>query len=278
MSADASPVGQYFDRMGTEEWERLEATVEGRVKYAIHRRFLAEYIAAGSRVADVGCGPGRFSIDAIGLGARVTLVDVSDAQLAGARARIAAARCEAGVEAAIRADACSLPMLGSASFDAVICYGALSYARERHTDMLDELLRICRPGGVLLLSATSLWGTFMLAGTLDADGFLLEIERHIPWTGGPLPDVVLTAPGSDEFHLPMALFSSTGLARLLADRACEVERLAAANPISRPGLPLERVSASPAAEARLLQLEMELCERPGAVDSGTHLLAVARRQ
>jgi ubiquinone/menaquinone biosynthesis C-methylase UbiE len=143
-------VRAYFDTLASREWDRLEATLHGRVKYAIHRRYLDEYIRPGMTVLDAGCGPGRFAIDATRAGARVTLLDISPVQLDLARARLAEAGCDAGGfhEGDVRA----LPF-ASASFDAVIAYGgAISYSYDHHGAAISELARVCRPGGVLLLS------------------------------------------------------------------------------------------------------------------------------
>ena len=73
------------------EWERLERTLQGRIKYAIHRRFLDQYVPEGARALDMGCGPGRFALDLARRGARVTLADLSQAQLELARQQLEAA-------------------------------------------------------------------------------------------------------------------------------------------------------------------------------------------
>ena len=69
MIADAGQIAAYFDDLGTGEWDRLEATLHGRIKYAIHRRYLLDAIQPGMRVLDAGCGPGRFAIDCARAGA-----------------------------------------------------------------------------------------------------------------------------------------------------------------------------------------------------------------
>jgi 2-polyprenyl-3-methyl-5-hydroxy-6-metoxy-1,4-benzoquinol methylase len=268
----------FFDAYGGREWARLEDSVHGRAKYAIHRKLLDDSIASGMRVLDAGCGPGRFAIDMAVRGARVTLLDISPGQLSLARTRVTAAGV--AVEAYVEGDVRDLSRFDSASFDAVVAFGgAVSYAYDGHRAALAELVRVCRPGGALLLSVMSLWGSLMLAGTLDAEAFLREMEDHLPWLPEmppPRDGVLLTVPSSNEFHLPMALFSSAGLRAALESEGCSVQRMAAANPVSRAGLPLAHIGASEAAERRLIALETALCEVPGLVDAGEHLVAVAR--
>src|SRR6201995_1404324 len=153
MSYDAERTRAYFDTLATREWDRLEATLQGRVKYAIHKRLLERYVRGGMRVLDVGSGPGRFAIDAARLGARVTLVDLSQVQLDLARQKIDEAGAGASVDAFHRLDVLDLSSLGAASYDVVVCYGgAISYTVAHHVDALRELARVVKPGGTVLVS------------------------------------------------------------------------------------------------------------------------------
>ena len=108
-----------------------------------------------------------------------------------------------------------------------------------------------------------------LLGTLDAAGFIEAPETHLDWdellSGA---DVVLTKPGSPEFHQPVALFTAKGARRLLEEAGCEVVTIAAANPLTHQGQTLAQIEASPQAEERLTELELALCEEPGLVDAG----------
>jgi hypothetical protein len=54
-----------------------------------------------------------------------------------------------------------------------------------------------------------------------------------------------------------------------------VVELAAANPVVSEGAQIPRIVASTQATAALTALEVVLCNRPGLVDAGEHLLAVA---
>lgn len=277
---DPGRTRDYFDRLAEGEWERLEATPRGRISAAIHRQFLHRHILPGMHVADIGCGPGRFAIDMLRAGARVTLADISGVQLRLAGERISNAGLSSGLEGAYELDVRDLGRFSDASFDAVVCYGgAISYAYDDHARALAEVVRIAGPDAPILLSVMSLHGTLALMGTLDDAGFLESLDDHIP-RDAVLDgrDVVLTRPHSREFHQPLALFTSRGLARGIRNLGCEVMTLAAANPISHLGQALERVAASPAAESSLTFLETAICEEPGMVDSGQHLIAVARRR
>ena len=278
MLYDAASLQDYFDTHTAEEWNRLEATLWGRMKYRIHGHFLQRYIKPGMRVLDVGCGPGRFAIDAIRAGARVTLADLSPGQLALARQKLADAGLQNEIEAAVETDICEL-RFADASFDLVLCYGgAVSYAFDRHRQALSELVRVARPGAPLLISVMSLYGGLRLLGPCDGDACLEHFHDHVIWDEFPAhPGYVLTRPGSNECHQPVALFTRDYLADTLQSLGCAILHAAACNPITSLGMPLEKLSANPRAEERLAQLELAMCEVPGLVESGDHLLVVARK-
>lgn len=274
--SDTEGARRWFDEYAEREWERLDRTLHGRVKYAIHRKLLDEALRPGMRVADIGCGPGRFAIDAIAAGARCTLVDISEVQLEQARRRLGQA--VAGVDGFVLGDVCDL-RLEDASFDLVLCYGgAISYAYDRYQDAVSQVARIAKPGAPVLVSVMSLAGTMRLLGTLDAVGFLRNWDDHLPPFEWGKDDVVLTRTGSPEFHLPLALFNAPGLERSFNSAGCDVERFAVSNPITIAYQDTEKISESAEAERRLVELELALCERPGLVDVGEHLIAFARKR
>ena len=116
----------------------------------------------GDRVLDAGAGPGRFSAAMANRGAVVTVLDISDGQLDLARETVARAGADHNVADYIRGDICDLAMFTDGAFDAVVCFGgALSYACDRRQAAADELVRVVRPGGVILVSVMCLTGAVL---------------------------------------------------------------------------------------------------------------------
>jgi SAM-dependent methyltransferase len=104
----------------------------------------ASGIAAGDRVLDVAAGSGNAAIPAALTGADVIASDLVP-QLLERGAALAAAR---GVTLQWRqANAEALPF-GSAEFDAVLSCVGVMFA-PHHQSAADELVRVCRPGGMI---------------------------------------------------------------------------------------------------------------------------------
>lgn len=87
-------------------------------------------------------------------------------------------------------------------------------------------------------------------------------------------DVVYTKFDSSEFHQPLALFTAVGLRSALTKAGLETVALATSNPLIPEFQQLPRITASTSAGERLVELETRLCEHPGLVEAGAHLIAV----
>lgn len=113
----------------------------------LEARFLPPLLGelAGLRVADVGCGTGRWALPLAERGARVVGVDFSAGMLARAREKV-----REGRPALVRAEIASLP-LAPAVFERVLCCLVLDHVRELEP-FFRELARLLAPGGALLCS------------------------------------------------------------------------------------------------------------------------------
>lgn len=104
-------------------------------------------VGPGQRVLDVGAGTGNATLPAARTGAEVTAADLTPELLAvGERA----ARAEGLAVRWVEADAEHLPF-DDGEFDVVLsCIGAM-FAPD-HAAAARELLRVCRPGGTLVMA------------------------------------------------------------------------------------------------------------------------------
>jgi ubiquinone/menaquinone biosynthesis C-methylase UbiE len=104
-------------------------------------------IKPGDRVLDVACGTGNLAIPAARAGAEVTGLDIAPPLLEQARKRAAEEKLNIVFE---EGDAEQLPY-ADARFDLVMSmYGAMFAPRPDR--VAAELLRVCRPGGVIAMA------------------------------------------------------------------------------------------------------------------------------
>jgi SAM-dependent methyltransferase len=271
---DADLVRQHYDDVGEQEWYRLERSPRGRVSFHIHRFCLQRYVRSGDEVLEVGAGPGRFTIELARLGARVTVGDISRKQLSLNAEKVREADYESSVVARDVMDIVDLSRFPSRAFDCVVCYGGpLSYVFDHTDDALSELLRVTRPGGHVLLSVMSLLGAvraFVSGVRSEVESFGLEEFEAILNTGdqrGPI------AHGH-----PCHMYRWDELRALLGRHPCEIVDASAANFLSvENGEALSGIEADPALWERFLAWELQFCREPGALDAGTHIIAVVRR-
>jgi 2-polyprenyl-3-methyl-5-hydroxy-6-metoxy-1,4-benzoquinol methylase len=101
---------------------------------------------AGKDVLDVGCGSGIATQMLAEAGARVTAVDLTDWAVETTRRRLRAFGLEGDVR---QEDAERLPF-ADASFDLVFSWGVIHHSSDMDR-ALAELVRVCRPGGELVL-------------------------------------------------------------------------------------------------------------------------------
>ena len=271
MVYDRPAVAAYFDQLADGEWQRFEKAALGAIHEHIHNLYLERFVPRGSRVLEIGAGPGRFTQTLHRLGCRIVVADISDVQLGLNRRYGSENGFASSVEAYEKLDICDLTALPNASFDVVVAYGGpLSYVFERRDDAVASCRRVLKPGGVLLASVMSLWGTLHrhLAALKDLP---LWSTKNIVETGDLTPENDPTSP--HKCHL----FRSGELADLMERHGFTVEALAASNALSTNLEPLLlELRQQPDRWQALLDLEAQATAQPGYVDGGTHLIVAAR--
>jgi SAM-dependent methyltransferase len=118
----------------------------------------------GTRVLDVGCGPGLYAEALIERGAEVIGLDASPEMVALARRRIP------GFDARVHDLETPIDWLPSASFDLEVAALVVHHVDGRGA-MFDELFRLLRPGGRLVVSTHHPTNDWMRLG-----GSYFEIE------------------------------------------------------------------------------------------------------
>jgi 2-polyprenyl-3-methyl-5-hydroxy-6-metoxy-1,4-benzoquinol methylase len=258
---DAQLAATFFDEYGEREWTRFEDGRTPGTSSATHTHYLRRFVSPGNRVLDIGCGPGRFTIELARIGARVVAADISPGQLELHARYVAEAGLESSVEARVVCDITDLSQFTDGEFDAVVCYGgALSYVLDDAPRAIANLARITQPGGHILVSVMSLVGSSLhaLSGVLSVAG------EHGP---DAVRGVVETGHLPTEFggHLPMKMYRWSELSELLGAHG-EITAATATGLFTN----------APEHQELLESLELDLGAEPGAIDAGHHILAVVR--
>ncbi|MBL6720036.1 MAG: class I SAM-dependent methyltransferase [Planctomycetes bacterium] len=131
-------------------------------------------IHPGMRVLDAGCGGGRNARWLVEQGAEVHGVDRNPEAL-----ERAAEHLGLGPERLQVADLEALPF-EAAAFDAVLCCAVLHFAADHGAfeRMLDELVRVLRPGGVLFARLATRTGIEELVRDLGRGRYALPEDRE----------------------------------------------------------------------------------------------------
>ena len=74
-------VADYYDEYGELECERFNRRPANEVSLFLHTYYLKQFVKPGSRVLDLGAGPGRFTQIMADMSCRVVVADISQVQL-----------------------------------------------------------------------------------------------------------------------------------------------------------------------------------------------------
>ncbi len=268
-------IQKFYDEYGLKEWNRFSWDLEGFINFEIHRSFLDRFIGAGDCVLDIGAGPGRFTIELARRGAKIGVADISREQIRLNQEKV----MEFGFEKAILfrsvADVVDLSTLPVQSFDAVVCFGGpLSYVFDKADQSVNEMHRVLKPGGILLVSVMSLLGAMrrFLPGVIDLGNQIgMSANSETLRTGD------LSAEHNKGHGMRMYRWSA--LRDLLERNGFEILSGACSNFLSvQNGDALKaQLEINPGLKNQVLTWELQVCEDPGVVDSGTHIIAVARK-
>jgi cyclopropane fatty-acyl-phospholipid synthase-like methyltransferase len=141
---DREIVARGYDRVA-DDYEALESAEAPWPRLTRVRAFAAD-LAPGSRVLDVGCGNGLPATRELTLLHEVTGIDLSEEQIARARANVPAATFILG-------DAREVDLVAGA-FDAIVAlYLVDNVPRDDYPALFRRLHDLLKPGGRLLLSA-----------------------------------------------------------------------------------------------------------------------------
>jgi 2-polyprenyl-3-methyl-5-hydroxy-6-metoxy-1,4-benzoquinol methylase len=266
---DPKWVADYFDEFGMKEWERLTATVVNEVNFHVHSHYLEHYVPRGSSVLEIGAGAGRFTQILATLTDSITVGDISRVQLELNEKHAIQYGFDGAVDCWHEMDICDMSVLSDAAFDVVVAYGGpFSYALDKRFEAIRECVRILKPGGILAASVMSMWGgaRHKLRGVTAIPP---AQNRKIVASGDVLPG---SFEGAQHYY---HMFRAREFSDFLTGSGLRIEALSAAVCLSvEQESVLEGIRDDAERWQSLLDMELESCAEPGALDLGPHIIGV----
>ena len=219
--------GVVADKFGAEasEWERYygagSASTVGLQNILTRIEIVLDMLGRGpGRVLDVGSAAGAVSVMLADRGFTVDGIDISDQMVGWARERVAREGRQ-GLTFQV-ADIDALPFKDG-EFDAIVAMGVIEYL-ENDQKALDELVRVLRPGGRIVLTTPNLISPFrwLDEGIRRVEKPLVPLLRRLRY-GAEKSAEKARADKPRLFHRD---YSLSGLAGQLERRGIKIERKA----------------------------------------------------
>lgn len=150
-------VREYYDENAEIEWNRLNNPYS-RVEYESTLYLIKKYFPKIGHIIDIGSGPGRYSLELLKRGYKVSLLDISKNELDIAKEKIEDAKLAA--EAYYCKSALELEDIEDETYDGVLVMGPLYHLHtlEERQKVLKDTYRILKNKGVALISYINTWG------------------------------------------------------------------------------------------------------------------------
>ena len=199
---DRSSTGGY-DPSGIDldAWTKLEEQLEESIPHydkvnrlmtfgqdKVWRRNVRNHANEGMKILEVGCGPGSFAEDLVGLD--VTCLDPSAEMLRVAKKRVDGARKKRGEKPAkyVEAIAESIP-LPDDTFDRVFCLFSFRDFQDKKKG-LEEIFRVLKPSGQLVIcdAGKANWlhglaGRIWMGSVVQVIARIVTKKKDHPWKG-----------------------------------------------------------------------------------------------
>jgi len=144
---------QHYDEAASQY--DLERTAIGyRTRHALIKSLLLEVYMPGNLALDIGCGTGEYTLLMERMGFTVTAVDFSKAMLLVAKSKKRKSLSSDQLQL-VRSECSRLPFRDGL-FDVAVCISVLDLI-PLYNKLLNEIYRVLKYGGKLILCADSLW-------------------------------------------------------------------------------------------------------------------------
>jgi SAM-dependent methyltransferase len=268
----AERVKKYYSATVRKEWRRLVRSPYFKLEFDTTMHFLGKYLPKKGRILDAGGGPGRYTIELAKRGYRMTLLDLTPANLDFARRKIRREKVQDQVEAIVEGSIADLSRFEDESFDAVICTGGpLSHILDawRRNRAVRELIRVAKNRAPVFVSVMSRLSVQVIELTLFPHEIEMPFFKIARDTGDYRGMSGFTA---CHFFLPEEL------ERAFAGKGVKILDLAGLQGISaRQSKATNALARHPKRWKTWMETHYLTCTHPAVVGMSEHMLIVCRK-
>lgn len=266
-----------YDNYEDREWTRLEKDGHGELLYHVHLDILKRYIFQDDKVLEIGAGSGRYTKDLVKMCDELTVGDISTHQIEFNKSKMKELSLFDQVKMFCVLDMLDMGDFEDDSFDCIVCIGGvINYLLDKEKDGIQEMLRVLKPGGILIVGAMSFIGAslYYLDGIrYEKDQFGLEATKWIFNTGV-----------QDEEHYPVPskhyvhMMRSAEMDALFADFPVTVKERSSAGLYTQAGdVALENARQDKEFWKLVIEKEIAFTKLPGTLDCGMNLIYVVEK-
>jgi ubiquinone/menaquinone biosynthesis C-methylase UbiE len=266
-----------YDDYGDREWERLEKDRLGELLYHVHLDILRRYISDSDNVIELGAGAGRFTKDIVNMSKTLTTSDLSSVQIEINKRKMEELGLADKVQDFMILDITNLEGIPDNTYDVAVCIGGpINYLFDKEENAINEMLRILKSHGKLILGSMSLIGALMYY----LDGIIFEKGMF----GIDATEWLFTTGIQDEEHYPVEnkhyvhMMTSKDLDALFEGKQVTIlEKSSAGLFMHSKEEPLCKAKQDTALWELLIRKEIEFTKLPGTLDCGMNIIYVIEK-
>ena len=266
-----------YASFGEKEWTRLSRDRLGELLFHVHMDVFRRYVKKEASVLELGAGAGVFSKELVALAGNLIVSDISEEQLAINKLKMTELGLEGRIEKFLLLDITDLNYIDNNHYDVVTCVGgALNYTFDKEQVAIAEMLRVTKPGGVVILGVMSLINSLMryLPAIVDEKNqFGIGATKWLMDTGI-----------QDAEHYPVDnkhyvhMMKSNEIDALFESQNVQVIEKRAAGLFSMAGEEaLDQAKADKELWELILSKEVEFSKNPACLDCGANIIYVVRK-
>ncbi len=263
-------IKNYYDNNVKNEWKRLEDPY-GKIEFLSTMYIIKKYFPINGKILDIGCGPGRYSIELLKKGFNVTLMDLSSKSLFFAKSKIESLGLYA--ENYICGDASYLNVEEDNKYDCILLMGPMYHiiSKNLRINILKQCKRILKNKGIILISYINSIGVLkerisQFDGQFENIDYVYKIlNEDDSYVNNKLQKICFTTP-----EVALAEVKDSGL-NLISYAGAESFLSGQWYQITKYYLENKKIYMN------LLKLATEMCEDFRFRDSAEHLIVIANK-